>query len=272
MSRTMNKAPAFQWYPQDALSSIDCQLMTLEEYGAYHRLLDLAWVNTPQCYLPNHGSTLAQLLRISDEHFQKIWKTISKKFQLSDDMIFNPRQLEEYKKQCKYRQQQSLRGKLSAQRRLNQRSTGPVEPEGNSSSSSSISTIVPKGTIGRKRPKTPTPEIFEITDKLSEWASKCARDVDLKKQTDRFLDYHRAKGSIHADWSAAWREWMRRAQDPPWGSAQSVVKVIDPGRHTTTTTGVDADELKRLKQLDRTDPAMAEVLRRKIGGGEHAKK
>jgi hypothetical protein len=32
-------------------------------------------------------------------------------------------------------------------------------------------------------------------------------------ETARFLDWHRAKGTTHVDWTAAWRNWMRKARD-----------------------------------------------------------
>lgn len=41
----MNKSPAFQWYPRDILSSARVQELTLEEEGAYRRLLDFCWLN-----------------------------------------------------------------------------------------------------------------------------------------------------------------------------------------------------------------------------------
>lgn len=40
----MNKSPAFQWYPKDILSSERVQVMSLEEEGAYRRLLDYCWL------------------------------------------------------------------------------------------------------------------------------------------------------------------------------------------------------------------------------------
>ncbi len=41
----MDKSPAFQWYPRDILSSARVQELSLEEEGAYRRLLDFCWLN-----------------------------------------------------------------------------------------------------------------------------------------------------------------------------------------------------------------------------------
>jgi hypothetical protein len=35
--------------------------------------------------------------------------------------------------------------------------------------------------------------------------------VDMVYETEKFLDYHRARGTTFKDWTAAWRNWMRRA-------------------------------------------------------------
>lgn len=39
------KAPAFQWYPKDILSSARVQVLSMEEECAYRRLIDYCWLN-----------------------------------------------------------------------------------------------------------------------------------------------------------------------------------------------------------------------------------
>lgn len=55
----VKKAPAFQFYPADWLSSQRVSLMTLEEEGAYIRLLCYCWKNGE---LPNDPEQLARLI------------------------------------------------------------------------------------------------------------------------------------------------------------------------------------------------------------------
>jgi hypothetical protein len=62
----------------------------------------------------------------------------------------------------------------------------------------------------RKR-ATPPPKSFEVTSDLSRWAQTEVPGIDLKTETVKFLDHHRAKGNSHKDWTAAWRNWMRKA-------------------------------------------------------------
>ena len=55
----MNKTPAFQFYPGDYLSSQRVSLMTLEEEGAYIRLLCYCWKNG---HIPSDPEQLARLI------------------------------------------------------------------------------------------------------------------------------------------------------------------------------------------------------------------
>lgn len=68
----------------------------------------------------------------------------------------------------------------------------------------------PEKKRARKR-ATPPPKSFEITPDLEQWAQTEATGIDLKAETVKFLDYHRAKGNSLKDWIAAWRNWMRKA-------------------------------------------------------------
>ena len=55
----MTKSPAFQFYPGDWLSSLRVSLMTLEEEGAYIRLLCYCWKHGD---LPASPEELARLI------------------------------------------------------------------------------------------------------------------------------------------------------------------------------------------------------------------
>jgi DNA-binding MarR family transcriptional regulator len=55
------------------------------------------------------------------------------------------------------------------------------------------------------------PEIFPITEAMRAWAQENLPSVNVERETEQFLDHHRAKGSVFEDWIAAWRTWMRRA-------------------------------------------------------------
>lgn len=67
---------------------------------------------------------------------------------------------------------------------------------------------------GARKRATPVPKTFTITDERRSWAvSKGVPAGDVDIETEKFLDYHRSKGNTLTDWTAAWRNWMRKALD-----------------------------------------------------------
>lgn len=64
----------------------------------------------------------------------------------------------------------------------------------------------------KRRPRkraTSAPDIFPITDSMRRYVAEHHIPSDVAStETDRFLNWHRAKGSTFIDWTAAWRTWM----------------------------------------------------------------
>lgn len=75
--------------------------------------------------------------------------------------------------------------------------------------------VTPKPSARKKR-RTPAPDAMEVTTAMAEWAEAKGVKVELEAETERFLDFHRAKGNAMVDWRAAWRTWM--ANTKRWGS------------------------------------------------------
>lgn len=65
----------------------------------------------------------------------------------------------------------------------------------------------------RKKRASPAPKDFAISDDMREWAHTKTPAIDIDHETERFLDYAKANGKTYVDWSAAWRNWMKRALD-----------------------------------------------------------
>jgi hypothetical protein len=67
---------------------------------------------------------------------------------------------------------------------------------------------------GRK-PPTPVPEEFDLTEPLLAWAKEhTGLDAGaIERETQKMLSHNRAHGSVMADWQAAWRTWMLRVND-----------------------------------------------------------
>lgn len=138
------KAPAFQLYPQDFISSLDCQIMPLEEFGAYNWLLYHSWTQEPQGHLPNNHEILARLLRINPRTFSKMWRnSLEKKFKISEDgkSIYNERLAAEAKKQTEFREKQALNGIKGGRP---PKSSNPNETQENPSLSTGLTQTEPK--------------------------------------------------------------------------------------------------------------------------------
>lgn len=74
-----------------------------------------------------------------------------------------------------------------------------------------ISTDVLIGGKSKKRGSR-IPDDFEVTETMLDWVVLKGFDfLDLGEETERFMDYHTAKGSVMKDWQAAWRTWIRNA-------------------------------------------------------------
>jgi hypothetical protein len=113
----------------------------------------------------------------------------------------------------------------------------------------------------RKR-ATPPPKSFEVTPELEAWGKANARGVDLKAETAKFLDYHRAKGNSFKDWTAAWRTWMRKAVEFRGGPVPEVPPV--PALHPPH---VPRDQYAALPDDDKRAAwdAWAQILEKRRG-------
>jgi hypothetical protein len=102
--------------------------------------------------------------------------------------------------------------------------TDPTRPDPTRTSTSFGST---EGSVGapeappaatktktRTRSATHIPDDFHVTDVLRTWATENAPLASIDAETEKFRDYWRAatRDAVKRDWDAAWRTWMRKAQ------------------------------------------------------------
>lgn len=69
--------------------------------------------------------------------------------------------------------------------------------------------------------KTEIPAGFEISQSMRTWAKEKAPWADIDAETPAFIDYHIAHASKHANWEAAWRNWMRNVKKFDRNSSKS---------------------------------------------------
>ena len=153
------KAPAFQFYPGDWLASGTVTLMTPEQEGAYIRLLAYDWSGDG---VPDNDHVLAALSRLGEGWLNGGSEIVRKCFIPHPEkpgFITNQRLQQEREKQKEWKEKSREGGLRSAESRRKKGGKGgstkrqpkakrPVEPNGNSSSSSSnIPPIIPQGDI-----------------------------------------------------------------------------------------------------------------------------
>jgi hypothetical protein len=94
------------------------------------------------------------------------------------------------------------------------------------SSSSINSTSNSTGARGTKRPKTPLPENFEISDQVKKWADKNGHQF-LEERLDDFTLKAQSKGYVYADWDAAFKIAIREDWAKLNSQRQQETSVLD---------------------------------------------
>ncbi len=64
----------------------------------------------------------------------------------------------------------------------------------------------------KAKPKRQLPDPFLVTTAMLAWAGERVPLVNTDLETERFVNYWKAEGSVKADWDATWRNWMLKAQ------------------------------------------------------------
>lgn len=122
------KAPAFQFYPNDWLSSSTVACMTNEQRGCYMMLLCYCWRDGA---LPDDDEMLASLARLPIERWQAIKGGVLRALTLTEDGWVNERLEAERLKQQAFRHKSSEAGKASARTRRSSVGATKREPSPN---------------------------------------------------------------------------------------------------------------------------------------------
>lgn len=101
--------PYFPMFPSDF--EADTSHLSLEEDGAYNRLLRLMWM-APGCSLPADDAWLSRRMRVDAETFSRVVRPVLDEFfRVTNGRIINPRLSEEFKKVDKTSKARSEAGK-----------------------------------------------------------------------------------------------------------------------------------------------------------------
>ena len=213
------KSPAFQFYPTDYLASQRVQMMTLEEEGAYIRLLAYCWKHGD---IPADPEQAARL--IGKGASTTLATVVLAMFQPTGngDRLSHDRLDAERDKQAIWRAKSSQGGKISAEKRKGGSTTlqpplqGCLPNGGNqmatllSSSSSSSSKEEKRDAIASKPTRFSKPTLEEVSQ----------YGLSLNPpfiQSSKFLNHYEANGwkvgkNSMKDWKAAVRTWQSNQQ------------------------------------------------------------
>lgn len=106
------KSPSYAWYPRDFAADEPVVLMTLEEEGAYRRLLDHQWLHES---IPSDLRQIAAICKgVPLSRMRQLWSALQVCFVPSEkdaDRLVNPRMERQRKRAEEYRRNQSQNGK-----------------------------------------------------------------------------------------------------------------------------------------------------------------
>jgi uncharacterized protein YdaU (DUF1376 family) len=292
---SMAKAPAFQWYPRDYLTDEAVVRMSLEQQGAYVRLLSHQWLEGS---IPADMPGLAALCGTAPARMQKLWPAIAPKFEpVGDGRLCNARLEAARKQKDEWRERQRAGGKRGAEKRWGGEKEGMGTPMGTpmgqptdnpmGSDSSAVcslqSAVATTETEGADAPPKPSgkrarqlPTDWQPNDEHRKLAATLM-NVRLSVEVQKFRDHFTANGKPMKDWDAAFRNWLRRAQEyaptkpAPATEAATVREELprstaprqgaDPGQERSRR---DREEQERVDAWTAANPDEARTMRAQV--------
>ena len=159
------KSPAFQWYPTDYFGSQRVQMMTLEEEGAYLRLLFSCWQHGS---IPADPSQAARL--IGKGASTTLATTVLTMFQASAEQgrMIHDRLERERSKQAEWRAKSSEGGKKSAEMREKAKGASttvqpPLQPNTQPTGNSSVFRLPSSDSVSISEHPKPSPAATDPT-------------------------------------------------------------------------------------------------------------
>lgn len=189
----------------------DTSHLTIEEDGAYWRLLRLCW-RTPGCTIPNSREWIQRRLRVDDATYDRcVQPVIDEFFKVRSKRLYQARLLKEWQLINEKSKKRSEAGKKGGRPRKSL--------ENNENDESYAFDL-----LKQPKPK-PKPELDKkiISKKRTlidhNWVpdEQCLQYAQQKglegieDETAKFIDYHAARGKPSADWAASWRTWVRNS-------------------------------------------------------------
>lgn len=216
--------------------------LTIEEDGAYSRLLRLCW-RTPGCSLPNDPVWIGRKIRLSAEEFERIARPVLDEFfTLSRGRLIQKRLRDEYDDISRKKTARKNAGKKGgAAKALKTKENAPSNasdlpsdtrafpyPEPNPEPEEATASLPPsagaeagldepvRGKVSRRRPETAIPVGYPDAAAVADGQARiraAGANLDAAVQAERFRNHAEQNDRRARDWAAAWRNWIIGAID-----------------------------------------------------------
>lgn len=185
------------------------------EHGIYRQLLD--WYYLDELPIPKETQSVSRRLRLaSADEVAAMNNVLADFFELKDDGYHQSRCDEAIKEYHRDSEKNKANGKLGGRPKKTQ-SVILGNPEV-SQTEPTLKATTNSGTINqeliedRERPGKPAKRRAQIPDDFypNDTGLNAIQqtNLDLKRELIAFTNHHKAKGSVMADWQAAWRTWV----------------------------------------------------------------
>jgi uncharacterized protein YdaU (DUF1376 family) len=215
-------------YPKDILTDENCSAMTLEEFGAYMRLLLRAWIEGS---IPSEPTRLARMLGIRRQSFDRIWPAIAPCFLEQDGRLIQQRLEQERSRQRERSAVNSAKGKLGGRpfksTKHESRGLTTAKPEeslpSSSPSSASITTETTNNGSVRTDVRTEASGL-QLTIVKANDVPASARTLNESQAAHLVFDFWRARtGQTRAQWTEERRKRLvSRLREEPGDMAAKV--------------------------------------------------
>jgi uncharacterized protein YdaU (DUF1376 family) len=212
--------PYFNLYPTDF--EADTSHLTLEEDGAYNRLLRLCWM-TQGCSLPDDDAWIMRRMRVDEETFARVVKVVlAEFFTRQNGRVSNARLAREFSTSNEAHKKRVSAGKMGGEAKASKTNNKTPsnakamlyqpEPEPEPLKREAIASPK-KPTKPRQKPEVPIPENWVPSDRnIFDAEARQFSAKEIEHEADSFRNHHTAKGSLFRDWDAAWRTWLGNAR------------------------------------------------------------
>lgn len=206
--------PYFNLYPKDFEAKTSH--LTLEEDGAYNRLLRLCWMS-PGCKLPDDDTWIMRRMRVDKETYDRVVKVVIDEFFIRDKQcLSNARMVFEFLKSSashKKRVEAGIKGGNSKSLKNNKKT--PSNASGNAKAMLKQPEPEPLKEKTTKKKGFRISEEWEFSDKMKAYAKEkgltaMAAETEAEKFVNHWLQDSSPK-ALKTNWDAAFRNWVLNA-------------------------------------------------------------